>query len=48
MSVRIPYTKVAPGIYHAMLGLEKYLHGCGLETPLLDLVRTAGQYDIHP
>ena len=39
MSARIQYTKVAPGIYQAMLGLERYLHGCGLETPLLDLVR---------
>lgn len=39
MSARIAQTKVAPGIYQAMLGLERYLHGCGLETPLLDLVR---------
>ncbi|HEY6873165.1 MAG TPA: hypothetical protein VI298_10615 [Geobacteraceae bacterium] len=36
MSARIAQTKVAPGIYQAMLGLERYLHGCGLETPLLE------------
>jgi AhpD family alkylhydroperoxidase len=39
MSARIDFTKVAPGIYRAMLGLERYLHGCGLESSLLDLVR---------
>lgn len=39
MEERIHYTKVAPGAYHAMLGLEKYLHDCGLEVPLLHLVK---------
>ena len=39
MEERIHYTKVSPGAYHAMLGLEKYLHECGLETPLLHLLK---------
>ena len=39
MSSRIEYAKVAPGAYRAMFGLEKYLHNCGLETSLLELVR---------
>src|SRR5512135_2092084 len=39
MTSRIDLAKVAPGVYRAMLGLERYLHGCGLETSLLDLVR---------
>ena len=30
---------VAPGIYHAMLGLENYLHDSGLELPLLHLIK---------
>jgi AhpD family alkylhydroperoxidase len=39
MSSRIDAAKAAPGAFHAMLGLEKYLHNCGLETSLLDLVK---------
>ncbi len=39
MSTRIDLAKVAPGVYQAMLGLEKYLHDCGLEISLLNLVR---------
>ena len=35
MKTRIDPAKVAPGAYHAMLGLEQYLHQSGLETPLL-------------
>src|SRR5436190_8192008 len=31
--------KVAPGVYQAMRGLETYLHECGLEIPLLLLVK---------
>jgi AhpD family alkylhydroperoxidase len=31
--------RVAPGVYQAMLGLETYLHQCGLEIPLLHLVK---------
>ncbi len=39
METRIAYLKVAPGAYKAMLGLEEYLHQCGLEESLLDLVK---------
>ena len=39
MEERIHYTKVSPGAYHALLGLDKYLKGCGLEESLLHLVR---------
>jgi AhpD family alkylhydroperoxidase len=39
MESRIAYLKVAPGVYKAMLGLEEYLHQCGLEESLLHLVK---------
>lgn len=39
MEPRINYAKTAPGTYHAMLGLEKYLHECGLEEPLTHLIK---------
>jgi len=39
MEERIHYAKVAPGAYHAMLGLEHYLHDCGLEEGLLHLIK---------
>lgn len=39
MEARIDYAKAARGAYEAMLGLEKYLHQCGLEQPLLDLIK---------
>jgi AhpD family alkylhydroperoxidase len=39
MKNRIAYMKVAPGAYKAMLGLEEYLHQCGLEQSLLHLVK---------
>ena len=39
MEARIDYLKVGRGIYEAMLGLEKYLHPCGLEEKLLDLIK---------
>ncbi|MCE9669719.1 carboxymuconolactone decarboxylase family protein [Myxococcus stipitatus] len=38
-SQRFDVAKVAPGIYSALLGLEKYLHQCGLEERLLHLVK---------
>lgn len=31
--------KVAPGAYKAMFSLEQYLHVCGLEQPLLHLIK---------
>ncbi|MDQ2665809.1 MAG: carboxymuconolactone decarboxylase family protein [Gemmatimonadota bacterium] len=37
---RIPYANVAPGAYKAMLGLEQYVRGSGLEHSLLELVKT--------
>ena len=39
MSSRINYPKVAPGVLAAMRGLEEYVHGCGLESSLLELVK---------
>jgi AhpD family alkylhydroperoxidase len=39
MDERFDYDKAAPGVYKAMLGLEKYLHTCGLEESLLHLVK---------
>jgi len=36
---RIDGARVAPGGYKAMLGLEAYLHECGLEIPLLHLIK---------
>jgi AhpD family alkylhydroperoxidase len=39
MSARIEHTKVAPGAFQAMMSLEKYLHNCGLEASLLELVK---------
>jgi AhpD family alkylhydroperoxidase len=39
MEPRISYLKVARGGYEAMLGLEKYLHQCGLEESLIHLMK---------
>lgn len=39
MEERIHYTKVSPLAYHALLGLEKYLHECGIEENLLHLMK---------
>jgi AhpD family alkylhydroperoxidase len=39
MEERFQYAKVAPAAYKAMLGLEQYLHSCGLEESLLHMVR---------
>lgn len=39
MESRFDYAKVSPGVYKAMLGLEHYLHGCGLEPVLMDLIK---------
>ncbi len=36
---RFDLMKAAPGAYHAMLGLEKYLHESGLEESLLHLIK---------
>lgn len=39
MKTRFNSAKVAPGTYKALLGLESYLHQCGLEEPLLHLIK---------
>ena len=39
MAERIDTSKVNPGAYRAMFGLEKYVHESGLELSLLDLVK---------
>ncbi|MFY2562790.1 carboxymuconolactone decarboxylase family protein [Corallococcus terminator] len=36
---RFDTAKLAPGIFTAMMGLEKYLHQCGLEVGLLHLIK---------
>ena len=36
---RMNPSKAAPGLYSAMLGLERYLHECGLESNLLHLIK---------
>jgi AhpD family alkylhydroperoxidase len=40
MKARINYAEVAPNALKAMLELEKYVHGSGLERPLYELVKT--------
>ena len=39
MTIRIDFTEAAPQAAAAMFGLERYLHGCGLEPSLLNLVK---------
>jgi AhpD family alkylhydroperoxidase len=39
MTSRVKFDKAAPGALQAMLGLEKYLHDCGLDSALLNLVK---------
>jgi len=39
MTARLNPPKVAPGAYKAMLGLETYVHGSGLEHSLIELVK---------
>ena len=38
MQPRIAYRQVAPQGYQRMLSMHTYLHDCGLEEPLIDLV----------
>ncbi len=40
MEQRLNYAKIAPNALKAMLELEKYVHGSGLERPLYELVKT--------
>jgi len=39
MNEHYNYSKAAPGAYKAMLGLEQYLHECGLEESLIHLIK---------
>ena len=39
MRQRIDYVKVAPEGYAVMLSLERYIHRCGLETSLIELIK---------
>jgi AhpD family alkylhydroperoxidase len=39
MPKRMNYPKASPGAYKAMLALEQFVADCGLEKPLLELVR---------
>ena len=39
MEARFEYVKAAPGLARALVGVEEYLHTCGLEESLLTLVR---------
>ena len=39
MKPRFNYVTTTPGLYHVMLGMEKYLHECGLEEPLIHLIK---------
>ncbi|MGY2291888.1 carboxymuconolactone decarboxylase family protein [Pseudomonas sp. SDO528_S397] len=38
MKDRLDYAKTAPSGYAALLAVHSYVHGCGLEKPLIDLV----------
>jgi AhpD family alkylhydroperoxidase len=40
MQPRLNYSAAAPAAYQAMVGIERYVRGCGLEHPLLELVKT--------
>lgn len=39
MTARYRYAKTSAAGFQAMLGLEEYLHSCGLEEPLLHLIK---------
>jgi alkylhydroperoxidase AhpD family core domain len=39
VKARLDYVTAAPGAYKAMLGLEQYLHDCGLEGSLIHLIK---------
>src|SRR6476660_726674 len=39
MQSRFNFMQLSPGGYKAMAGLETYLRGCGLERPLIELVK---------
>ena len=40
MQPRLEYSDASPAGYQAMIGLERFVRGCGLEHSLLELVKT--------
>jgi AhpD family alkylhydroperoxidase len=40
MEPRLNYRQIAPGAVDALRGIEEYVHGTGLESSLLELVKT--------
>ena len=40
MQPRIDFRHISSGAYQAMAGLERFVRNCGLEHPLLELVKT--------
>lgn len=47
MHPRLEYKKIAPGAFDAMRGLESYVRQSGLESSLLELVRTRASQINH-
>ena len=47
MQPRLNYAAAAPGAYQAMAGIERYVRSCGLEHPLLELVKTRASQINH-
>ena len=39
MELRVDFMKVGQGAFNALLGVEKYIHGSGLEPTLLHLIK---------
>lgn len=39
MNERLGYANAAPGVYDAMLAMERYVRGCGLERSLIELMK---------
>lgn len=44
MTARTNYTAAAPDAMRAMLALERYVRECGLEMPLIELVKLRASY----
>lgn len=39
MNLRMDYQRAAPDALQAIMGLERYVRDCGLETPLIELIK---------
>ncbi len=39
MNLRMDYQRAAPDALEAIMGLERYVRDCGLETPLIELIK---------